>query len=354
VVSAGQILARARAGEQVSKQALSTAQRIAALPPMIAYRLETHKAPYRVARWVAWGKPLELYERVDLALFLHRARPSKGWPDAQHLKVAFEVYLQARSAHLGTLVSNVPIEQYLAAIDALPKRRRVARQRPAAEESTTAPMVVGEDDVLRALVAARRPRRARRPAIKLRTTPLRTDAKPAASPSVDIERVQAENARLRQQQEWDQQEAERHRDFLRRENARLAARIELLERELRARSGGPPTWLKALGGVAAGAVVTEIVRKGVELFEAGEAGLLLASTGEPVMPIMPSSTITLGAPSSTGTAPPVLCETISLSVPGSLPCDADSAEPTVARGTPLIFVRIGAPAIPSREVPVAG
>jgi hypothetical protein len=107
--------------------------------------------------------------------------------------------------------------------------------------------------------------------IKLRTTPLRTDAKPAASSSVDIERVQAENARLRQQQEWGQLEAERHRNFLRRENARLAARVELLERELRARSGGPPTWLKALGGMAAGAVVTEIVRKGVELFEAGDA-----------------------------------------------------------------------------------
>lgn len=121
--------------------------------------------------------------------------------------------------------------------------------------------------MLHALVAARRPRRARPPAIKLRTTPLRTGAKPAASPSVELERVQAENARLRAQREEDEQEAQRHRDFLRREIARLTTQVEILERERAARSGGPPSWVAGLGGAAVGAVASEILRRGAELHE---------------------------------------------------------------------------------------
>jgi len=283
VVWAGDILAR----EPISKQARSTAQRIVALPAWVADKLATHKAPYRVACWVAWGDRSELEPRADLALLLRHARPGKGWPDARHLKVAFDVYLQARAARLGglgTLVSDVPVDRYLAAIGALPKRRRGASRRltDAAEESSAPPAAMTEDDVLRALVAARRPRRPRPPAIRLRTTPLCTaDAQAAspsdeleraqaASPSDELERAQAEIARLRALREDDELEVQRFKGLLRRDNERLTARIELLERELRAHSAGPPTWLVGLGGVAAGALVTEVMRRGVDLLQAGE------------------------------------------------------------------------------------
>jgi hypothetical protein len=53
-----------------------------------------------------------------------------------------------------------------------------------------------------------------------------------------------------------------------------------------------------------------------------EPGLLFDIIGEPVKPTMPRSAHTLGAPTSNGAAPPVLCETTSLSAPGSLPCVA--------------------------------
>jgi len=83
-------------------------------------------------------------------------------------------------------------------------------------------------------------------------------------------------------------------------------------------------------------------------------GALLASTGEPVIPIIPSSQMTLGAPRTIATAPPVLCETISLSAPGSLPWHALSAPPTVPIDAPLTLVREGAPMMPSRDVPEHG
>ena len=76
--------------------------------------------------------------------------------------------------------------------------------------------------------------------------------------------------------------------------------------------------------------------------------------GEPVIAAMPPPIHTVGAPSRTGTGPPMLCETTSLSAPGSLPWHALSAEPTVPVGAPPILVREGAPAIPSLELPVTG
>jgi hypothetical protein len=278
VVLAGRILARARAGELVSEAVLSTAERIEALPMWVKLTLERHKAPYRVARWVAWGEQSQQQERADLAALVRSARPSKGWPDVGHLKVAFDLYLQDRAAGLGdlrVLLSKVPVERYLAVIDALPKRRR---RRRAAEESDAPPAIVAEDDVLRALVEARPPRRPRPPVIKLRTTPLRTGAEPAASlaaPSVDVDLVLAENARLRAQHQEDELEAERRKELHRREIAELTAKIETLER---ARSGGPPAWV-VLGSAAAGAVATELVRRGVDLLHAGDTQAGAQATG---------------------------------------------------------------------------
>lgn len=288
VLLAGDILARIHAGKRVTRQAQSTARRITALPTWVASKLETHKVPYRVARWVAWGKKtIELEQRADLAVLLRRSRPSKGWPDARHLKVAFEVFLQSRAGRLGGLVSDVPFEQYTDAIAALPKRRRVANQRPAAEESTPAPVIVGEDDVLRALTETRRRRRPLAPAIKLRTIPLRTGAK---SPLVDVEGVKAENARLRAQRESDELEAERHRDAQRREIARLTVKIELLEREQKARAGKPPQWLVGVGGVAIGVLASTIVRSGVELTEAANARAEDGAQVPSEQPIAPGNT----------------------------------------------------------------
>lgn len=273
VVRAGQILARAAAGERVSKPALSTAQRIDAFPFWLRHQLEREKMPYRVARWIAWGKSSELVTRADLASLLRGARPSRGWPDAHHLKVAFDVYRQAPSTRFGAPVSGVPIEQYLAAIDTLPKRHRVASRRSAedgAEERAPVPVIVGEDDVLRALTASQRPRRGRPPAIKLRTTPLHIGGKAAGSPPVDIEHMQAENAWLRARREDDEQEAERQRDLLRRENARLKAKVELLEQERAARSQQTPSWLVGLGGAVVGAVGAKIALSGTEVASARE------------------------------------------------------------------------------------
>ena len=209
-------------------------------------------------------------ERADLAVLVRSARPTKGWPDVGHLKVAFDVYLQAGAA----LVRIVPVERYLAAIDALPKRRR----RRLAEESDAPPTIVAEDDVLRALTEARPSRRPRPPVIKLRTTPLRTSAEPAASiaaPAVDVDRVLAANARLRAQHQEDELEAERQKELHRREIAELTAKVETLERD---RSGGPPAWV-VLGSAAAGAVATEIVRRGVDLLHAGDAQAPGAAVG---------------------------------------------------------------------------
>jgi molecular chaperone GrpE len=271
---AGRILARARADEPVSEQALSTAQRIEALPAWVALTLERHKAPYRVARWIAWGEKSQQQVRADFAVLIRNARPTKGWPDVSHLKAAFDVYLQTSAAGLGVLMSKVPVERYLAAIDALPKRRR---RRPA-EESDAPPAIVAEDDVLRALVEARPPRRSRPPVIKLRTTPLRTGAEPAtslAAPAVNVDRVLAENARLRAQRQEDELEAERQKELHRRELAQLTAKVEALER---ARSGGPPAWV-VLGSAAAGAVATEIVRRGVDLLRDGDTQAGVQATG---------------------------------------------------------------------------
>jgi hypothetical protein len=74
----------------------------------------------------------------------------------------------------------------------------------------------------------------------------------------------------------------------------------------------------------------------------------------PVIPIIPSSQITVGVPSKIVTGPPVLRLTTSFSVPGSLPWQVFNTDPTVAISAPLIFVRIGASAIPSTDCATTG
>jgi hypothetical protein len=78
------------------------------------------------------------------------------------------------------------------------------------------------------------------------------------------------------------------------------------------------------------------------------------ANGLPVIPIIPSSQITVGAPSRIVTGPAVLRLTTSFSVPGSLPWHVFSTEPTVATAAPLIFVRIAASPIPSTELATTG
>jgi hypothetical protein len=67
----------------------------------------------------------------------------------------------------------------------------------------------------------------------------------------------------------------------------------------------------------------------------------------PVMPAIPSSTRTIGAPTIMATGPAVLRLTTSFKVPGSLPWQVLSTEPVVAHGLPSTRVRIAASVIPS-------
>lgn len=265
LVLAERILARAEAGEAIAKPMLCSAQRIKALSSWFVHELERHKAPYRVARWVASGEAM-VRKRLDLALLVRTARPTKGWPDTGGLKAAFGVYLQARppGAAGGFIqVSSVPVERYLAAIDAQPKRQRRRRT----EESDAPPEIVAEEDVLLALVEARPPRARRPPVIKLRTKPLHTDAKPHG---IDVPRLTGlldEIDRLRAQHQKDEREAEHQEELHRRELAQLEAKIEALEAR---RPEGPSAWAM-IGSAAAGALATEVVRRGVDLLHVGDA-----------------------------------------------------------------------------------
>ena len=63
---------------------------------------------------------------------------------------------------------------------------------------------------------------------------------------------------------------------------------------------------------------------------------------------------TMGAPMTRKHGPEVLRLSTSLSVPGSLPWQVLSTEPTVPMGAPLIFVRIGGSPIPSTELATTG
>src|SRR4051812_39532904 len=74
----------------------------------------------------------------------------------------------------------------------------------------------------------------------------------------------------------------------------------------------------------------------------------------PVIPIIPSSQRTIGAPSTRKHGPVVLRLTTSFSVPGSFPWQVFSTEPTVAILAPLILVRIGESPMPSIEVANTG
>lgn len=273
-ILAGRIIARARAGERISKPVLRSAERIAAMSPGVAYALEREEAPYRVARWVAWADDGQQQQRrADLAVLLRRARPSKGWPDVGALKVAFGVYLQARPGGHGQ-VSDVAVERYLAAIDALPKRARRRR----GEDESDAPALVTEN-VLRALVEARPSKPRRPPVLKLRTTPLRTshDPPPTAQLVAEVDRVlklQADNLRLRDQLRAKEQDALLRKAEHRRELAELTTKVEALERERSERSersehsSGTSPWLLALSA-ATGAMATEVVRRGAGLLAAG-------------------------------------------------------------------------------------
>ena len=83
-------------------------------------------------------------------------------------------------------------------------------------------------------------------------------------------------------------------------------------------------------------------------------GPRLASNGEPVIPAMPFSMSTVGAPIRIGAGPPVVSETISLSVPGSLPWTALKPPPTVPILAPPILVFEVGPMMPPAEVPETG
>jgi hypothetical protein len=73
-----------------------------------------------------------------------------------------------------------------------------------------------------------------------------------------------------------------------------------------------------------------------------------------VIPTIPSSMKTIGAPMITKQGPLVLRLTTSFSVPGSLPWQVFSTEPTVAILEPLILVRSGSSTMPSTELATTG
>jgi hypothetical protein len=73
-----------------------------------------------------------------------------------------------------------------------------------------------------------------------------------------------------------------------------------------------------------------------------------------VMPIIPSSRSTMGAPMMMKQGPAVLRLTTSFSVPGSLPWQVFTTLPTVAQGAPLTRDRIAASVSPSPTFPMTG
>jgi molecular chaperone GrpE len=289
---AAEIVSRAGTAK-ASKQARSSARRIQKLSAAVVSDLLAEKAPYRVVRWVAWADQAgEQRQRADLVLHLHRAleRPSHGWLDEGHLKVALGVWLRERAdarecGRMPPAAREVQTESYAAAIAAVPRRRRGAPAKlptPVACEDevlrvlrggrasrgASKPGVVGEDEVLRVLIASlpstsTKSTRPARPVLKLRTgSPARIES---AQPRTDNTRTQAENARLRDELLDMEAEGERKLAALRAENARVAAENQRLREELSSSRGGAPWWAVGLGAAAAAA---EIVRLHVALSRA--------------------------------------------------------------------------------------
>jgi hypothetical protein len=253
MIAAETIVARART-EKVSKPALASAKRIQKLLSSCTYDLLAEKAPYRVFRWVAWGKTItERGQRADLAVHLHhtfRRRAGRWLDDVQHA-AALEVWKRAR-AERWTRPEEVDTALYAAALAAVPKRRRAPKPPaplPGEEEAMQVLRGVREQLEQKAASQPRRP-----PTFKVRVPKAQDPA-------------QAQQAQAMAEQERRHSEAEksREREFsalridklqLESENRRLRSEVEQLRLERRRDTG--VSWLDAaaigVGGFAAGAV----------------------------------------------------------------------------------------------------
>jgi hypothetical protein len=284
MIAAENIIARART-EKVSKPALASAQRIRKLLSSCTYDLLAAKAPYRVFRWVAWGKSFtERGQRADLAVHLHRILPRRAgrWLDDVQHAVALEVWNHARAERRPPpRPEEVEASLYAAALAAIPKRRR--KPKPPAP-------LPGEEEALQMLRKVRErlvqevaPRPHRPPTFKARV--------PKAQ-----DPTQARQAQALAEQERRRREAEEGRErelsalwhdklALEGENRRLRAEVEELRLERQREKGMPASQvaLVALGSALVGAA-------------AGATSQQTAEGGAAVCPHCPHCTAALVSP----------------------------------------------------------
>lgn len=116
----------------VSSQCLAAARRILRLEPTVVSDLVAELAPYRVARWVAWGeRPAIRRRRADLVIHLRHVVETNqgGWLDEPQFKVAMEVWQRGiDDARLHGLPqpepAGIPLAEYQAAINSVTRSSR--------------------------------------------------------------------------------------------------------------------------------------------------------------------------------------------------------------------------------------
>ncbi len=149
VVHAREILAKAKSepDANVARSVLAHARRIMRIEPIIALDLEQEEGPYRVFRWVAWGKTYaERRRRADLALHLRHTidTASGGWLLEPHYTAALAVLdLAVAQAKARGGVQPRPVDlcasTYGDAIRGVPKPRRSPALRAPAPPAPPAP-----------------------------------------------------------------------------------------------------------------------------------------------------------------------------------------------------------------------
>lgn len=148
-------LARTRDGEShtVTRCMLAHMKRIARLEDLVVADLESEDAPWRVVRWVAWGKgKAQQRQRCDLVIHLRRSidTPCGGWLDEHALKAAWDLLCDAiASARKRGLaqpsydeIETGAYERAVRAADTRAKEKRGERGRERATAGAASPAIV--------------------------------------------------------------------------------------------------------------------------------------------------------------------------------------------------------------------
>lgn len=121
------------AGSRAAQKRYNAVERVSALTPVLAKRLEDAGATFRVCVWVAYGADAEQRQlRCDMLLHLRRVLMTKGdrrggWLDTPYATAALGVLTRARAAakaHGAPLPApaTIPLEDYKKAMEK-PRRR---------------------------------------------------------------------------------------------------------------------------------------------------------------------------------------------------------------------------------------